>query len=98
MFHLKFIQCLLNAYMEDDLSANGTLYKHLVNFMSDRLVLELPHHYIFFGKFWSYGLNEENYRLNFCRHYLHLLLVKGIVLMINHNQNLASFETHLHYL
>lgn len=89
-------QCFLYVYMEDELSGRGTLYQQLeVVMMLHNTLMEFPHHFIFFGNFWSYEKNEVKLRWNFYRDDLPNLHVKGLILTVAHNDNLILFGTQL---
>lgn len=92
---LRFTQCFLHVYMEDELTNNGQEFTSLLaamKFQSQQL-REWPQHFLFFGNFANYSkFNEQNQKF-FYRNLLPKTFARGLIITVSHDQKLMIFSS-----
>lgn len=92
---LRFTQCFVHLYLDDELTGNAEDYFTLEDTMYSNMVAgESPHHFIFLGEF-SYSEEARQSKLRFYRNSLQFTFAKGLIFSVDHNKNLTTFSIQL---
>lgn len=95
----RFTQCFLHVYMEDELTfqaaSSFSVLRKRMWFASPQSLVECPHHYIFFGAFEMNPKFAVITNIYFCRQVLPYTFVRGLVLVVIHDDSFTEIRTHL---